>query len=101
MLADLLVAMHSLHGQPFLNFDLLNQANIVLLPKNDSSDTITSFILLRLAPSMRDIISKNQSAFIKGRRIHDNFLYVCNMGTRYATKTKHSCSLLSTERTIA
>ncbi|WVZ75403.1 hypothetical protein U9M48_023456 [Paspalum notatum var. saurae] len=97
--ADLLAVINSLHDRRFLNFDLLNRANIVLLPKNDGSDSIanympislihsiaklfTKLLSLRLAPSMRDIISKNQSAFIKGRSIHDNFLYVRNMARRF------------------
>jgi hypothetical protein len=38
---------------------------------------------LRLAPSMRDIVSMNQSAFIEGRSIHDNVLCVHNMARKY------------------
>lgn len=32
---------------------------------------------------MNETISKSQSAFIKGRNIHDNFIYVRNMAKRY------------------
>jgi hypothetical protein len=37
---------------------------------------------LRLAPHMDDLVSKAQSAFIKKRSIHDNFLYVKNLAAR-------------------
>ncbi|WVZ59075.1 LOW QUALITY PROTEIN: hypothetical protein U9M48_009276 [Paspalum notatum var. saurae] len=97
--ADLMAVMNSLHSQRFLNFDLLNRANIILLPKYDGTDSVSSYrpislihsvaklftklLSLRLASSMRDIISRSQTAFIKGRSIHDNFLYVRNMARRY------------------
>ncbi|WVZ65991.1 LOW QUALITY PROTEIN: hypothetical protein U9M48_015270 [Paspalum notatum var. saurae] len=97
--ADLMAIMNSLHGQRFLNFDLLNRANIVLLPKHDGAESLsncrpislihsvaklfTKLLAMRLAPSMGDIISKCQIAFIKGRSIHDNFIFVRNMARRY------------------
>jgi len=37
----------------------------------------------RLAPHMHKIISKSQSTFIKGRSIHDNYMYVRNMARRF------------------
>ena len=80
---------HTLHSLRSLNFDLLNTANIILLPKKVGAEKIsdyrpislihsvvklfTKMLALRLAPAMKDIISKSQSAFIKGRSIHDNF----------------------------
>ncbi|WVZ96660.1 hypothetical protein U9M48_042270 [Paspalum notatum var. saurae] len=97
--ADIMAVMNSLHSQRFLDFDLLNTANVVLLPKHDSAECLASYrpislihsvaklftklISLRLAPSMRNIISKSQTAFIKGRSIHDNFLFVRNMARKY------------------
>ncbi|WVZ95285.1 hypothetical protein U9M48_041070 [Paspalum notatum var. saurae] len=97
--ADLMAVMNSLHSQRFLNFDLLNRANIVLLPKHDDAESLASYrpislihsvaklftklLSLRLAPSMRNIISKCQTTFIKGRSIHDNFLFVRNMARKY------------------
>ena len=33
----------------------------------------------RLAPNLHDLVSSGQSAFIKGRAIQDNFLYVKNV----------------------
>jgi mannosylglycoprotein endo-beta-mannosidase len=85
----------NLHAE---NFHWLNSANIVLLPKKDGAEEITDFrpislihtiakiiakmLALRLAPHMDDLVSHAQSAFIKKRSIHDNFLYVKNYATR-------------------
>ncbi|WVZ82071.1 LOW QUALITY PROTEIN: hypothetical protein U9M48_029378 [Paspalum notatum var. saurae] len=93
--ADLMAVMNSLHSQRFLNFDLLNRANIILVPKHDDAENLASYrtislihgvsklfsklLSLRLAPSMREIISKSQTAFIKGRSIHGNFIFVRNL----------------------
>jgi hypothetical protein len=42
----------------------------------------------RLSPKMNEIISRSQSAFIKSRTIHDNFMYVRNMARKlHRTKT--------------
>ncbi|KAK1668873.1 hypothetical protein QYE76_057032 [Lolium multiflorum] len=80
------------------NFHWLNSANIALLPKKDGAEEISDFrpislihgiakiiakmFSLRLAPHMDDLVSIAQSAFIKKRSIHDNFLYVKNLATR-------------------
>jgi hypothetical protein len=76
----------------------LNSANIVLLPKKDGAESITDFrpvslihavakivtkmMATRLAPFMNTLISRSQSAFIKTRSIHDNYLYVSNYARR-------------------
>jgi len=94
-----MVLFHTLHSLRSLNFDLLNTANIILLPKKVGAEKIfdyrpislihsvvklfTKMLALRLAPAMKDIISKSQSTFIKGRSIHDNFLYVNSMARRF------------------
>lgn len=78
---------------------MLNKANIVLIPKKDGAEIIqdyrpirlihafaklvTKILALHLAPHMQKLIPPNQSAFIKGRSIHDNFLNVRNMSRRY------------------
>ena len=75
--------------------ELLNSANIILLPKKADASRVTDFRLIslihsltkifakllanRLAPRLDSLVSKCQSAFIKKRSIHDNFLYVQNM----------------------
>jgi hypothetical protein len=40
---------------------------------------LTKALALRLATHMRSLISPCQSAFIKGKNIHDNYLYVHNI----------------------
>ena len=74
------------------NFQIINSANIALLPKKDGAEDITDFrpislihiipkiiakaMASRLAPKMNDLVSHCQSAFIKSRSIHDNFMCV-------------------------
>jgi len=75
-------------------FELLNTANIILLPKKRDALRVTDFrpislihsiakifaklLANRLALLLDSLVSKCQSAFIKRRSIHDNFLYVQN-----------------------
>lgn len=85
----------NLHAE---NFHWLNSANIALLPKKEGAEEVSDFrpislihaiakivtkiLALRLAPFMNDLVSNAQSAFIKKRSIHDNFLYVKNLAKR-------------------
>jgi hypothetical protein len=71
--------------------NLINEANIVLLPKKQDAATvadyrpislinsvikiITKILANRLAPHMNKLVSITQNGFIKKRCIHDNFLY--------------------------
>ncbi|KAK1668555.1 hypothetical protein QYE76_056714 [Lolium multiflorum] len=80
------------------NFHWLNSANIVLLPKKEGAEEIVDYrpislihaiakiiakmLSIRLGPYMDSLVSNAQSAFIKKRSIHDNFLYVKNLATR-------------------
>jgi hypothetical protein len=73
-------------------FHLLNQALVVLIPKKSDACRVSDYrpislthniaklasklLANRLSPHLDHIISINQSAFIKKRCIHDNFLYV-------------------------
>jgi hypothetical protein len=73
----------------------LNSAFICLIPKKDDATgadhfrpislmhsfakIITKILANRLAPQLNEMISQNQSAFVRKRAIHDNFLYVQNM----------------------
>jgi retron-type reverse transcriptase len=70
----------------------------VLLPKKDGAESISDFrpislihvipkiiakaMARRLSPKMDNIVSRSQSAFIKTRTIHDNFMYVRNTARR-------------------
>jgi hypothetical protein len=81
------------------NLDILNSDNVVLIPKKDDAESITYFhpislihsfakiivklLALRLVPHMSSIISTAQSAFIKRKGIHDNFMSVRNATRRY------------------
>jgi hypothetical protein len=89
---DLLEALRAFHSLRTQRFDLINEANVVLLPKAPGAATTTEFrpislinslakIITKvladsLAPRLNDLVSTCQNAFIKKRCIHDNFLYV-------------------------
>ena len=80
------------------NFHWLNSANVVLIPKKEGAECISDFrpislihaiakivakvLATRLAPLMNTLISPAQSAFIKNRSIHDNFMFVRNFARR-------------------
>ena len=80
------------------NLHWLNSANIVLLPKKDGAESIVDYrpislihgiakiiakvLSIRLGPHMSTLVSNAQSAFIKTRSIHDNFMYVRNLARR-------------------
>jgi exonuclease III len=75
--------------------NLINSANIVLLPKSVDAQSVGDFrpislihsiskifsklLANRVAPVLGNIVSKSQSAFIQKRCIHDNFLHVQNL----------------------
>jgi hypothetical protein len=77
-------------NQQSLHF--LNQALVVLIPKKDNPTKVTDYkpislthrvakiitkvLTNRLAPKLHQLISVNQSAFIKKRCIHGNFVYM-------------------------
>jgi hypothetical protein len=91
---DLMKVINAFSELSTSNFSIINTANIVLLPKKDGAESITEFrpislihvvpkiiakaMARRLSPKMNDIVSLSQSAFIKTRTIHDNFMYVRN-----------------------
>jgi hypothetical protein len=73
-------------------WNLLNSANVALVPKKTDPTTIGDYMPIRLmhnvakiidkvlanrmAPHLDSIVSHSQSAFIKGRFIQDNFQYI-------------------------
>jgi hypothetical protein len=91
---DIMAAINSLYAMNSQSFQFLNSANIVLLPKKNDALRVTDYrpislihsiakifsklLANRLAPKLNSMVSKFQSAFIKKRSIHDNFLYVQN-----------------------
>jgi hypothetical protein len=83
---------YELHGQ---HFNLLNCAHIVLIPKSVDASALSEYrpisltssiakiiskiLATRLSSCLDSLVSRNQSAFIKRRSIHDNFLYTQNL----------------------
>lgn len=89
---DVMAAFDQLYRMDGSSFDKVNSAFITLLPKKvDASDLqdyrpislLHSFAKLfakvlsrRLASKLDDLVDNNQSAFIRSRCIHDNFMLV-------------------------
>ena len=89
---DIIAAISAIWSRKFVNFEVLNTAFITLLPKVDSAERpkdfrsislvhsfaklVTKLLANRLASRLQQLVSPNQSAFIKGRFIQDNFMLV-------------------------
>jgi hypothetical protein len=87
--ADVVQVFHALWDMDFRNFNNLNEAIMVLIHKTQAPTGLRDYrpislihsigklfakaLALRLAPRMPEIIRANQTAFIRGRRIHENF----------------------------
>lgn len=96
---DIVAAFNSFHNLCAGSLEKLNGANIVLIPKSDLAEEakdfrpislihsfgklITKTLAIRLSPSISSLVSSSQSAFIKRRCIHDNFMYVRNLARAY------------------
>ncbi|KAM0911566.1 hypothetical protein ACQ4PT_013380 [Festuca glaucescens] len=92
--ADVLEAVHAVFLGRDRYLDRLNSAYIALLPKKEGAADIREFrpislvhsfgkritkvMALRLAPRMAELVGCNQSAFIRGRCIQDNFVWFTN-----------------------
>ena len=90
--SDFMAAVRKLETANLQALHLLNSAYLSLLPKvpdavtpkdfrpisllHSFSKIIAKVMALRLQPFMKELISPCQNAFIKGRVIHDNFVYV-------------------------
>ena len=89
---DIMEAANAFHSLRSPSLQLINSANIILIPKKDGADKVGDFrpislihyfvkiitkaLALRLQRFMPSIVSPCQSAFIKTRSIHDNFMAV-------------------------
>jgi hypothetical protein len=89
---DIMWAINSFTSSTRRSFRCLNNAFIVLLPKTDApvaandyrpitlihsfAKLVSKLMANRLAPSLPRLVGINQSAFIKGRYILDNYKYV-------------------------
>ena len=92
---DILAAVNFFYNMHDQHFNLLNNAHIVLLPKKEDATSVGDYRPISLAHSITKLISKlmaarlsseldsmvsrAQSAFIKKRSFHDNFLYTQNL----------------------
>lgn len=95
---DLFKVVRSFFDLSTTQLEELNSAFIVLLPKHEQATSadkfrpislihsfakiVTKILANRLAPRLGEMISHNQSAFIRKRAIHENFLYVQNLVKR-------------------
>lgn len=92
---DVLAAMNLFYNHHRHQLNLLNSGSIVLIPKHSEAKRIGEFrpislthsiaklisklMANRLAPCLEKLVSRSQSAFIKKRCIHDNFLFTQNL----------------------
>jgi hypothetical protein len=83
-------------------FARLNRALITLIPKKPDAETISDYrpislvhsfaklfsklVANRLRLRLGEVVSSNQSAFIKGRCLHDNFMLVRQVARRINTR---------------
>jgi hypothetical protein len=89
---EIMVAILKLFVGDSRTFGHLNRALITLIPKKQDAEEVGDFCPIslvhsfakmfskllanRLRPNMESLVSKNQSAFIRGRNLHDNFFLV-------------------------
>ena len=91
---EVVAVFNQFHALSGANFAKINSSFVAMLPKKDGADSVGAFrpislihavakivakmMANRLAPFMHTLVSRMQSAFIKTRSIHDNFLFVKN-----------------------
>jgi hypothetical protein len=89
---DLLAALSIIHQGNVQRLGQLNSSYIILIPKKmDASSAgdfrpislihsvaklVTKLLAKRLGPRLHELVESNQSAFMRGRSIHDNFMLV-------------------------
>ncbi|KAM0911367.1 hypothetical protein ACQ4PT_013525 [Festuca glaucescens] len=104
ILPDLMRAIKAVETCRADQLELLNDATLILLPKTPTAahprefrpislvsffaKLVTKILASRLSPRMNELINPCQSAFIKRRSIHDNFVYVQSLAKLFRqTKT--------------
>ena len=106
-------ALWSLDGRSFY---LVNQAYMILLKKKSIAQEVSDYrpislvhsfaklaakvLATRLAPFLQSLVKPNQSAFIRGRFLHDNFRAV-QLTARLLHKQKQAAALLKIDITKA
>ncbi|WVZ63220.1 hypothetical protein U9M48_012865 [Paspalum notatum var. saurae] len=103
---DIMLALAAIHGGHVSRFRLLNTAFITLLLKKVDAiqvkefrpislihiiaKLVTKVLANRLAPLLPALVPANRSVFVRGRNIHDNFLFVQQMvKSLHAKKEAH------------
>jgi retron-type reverse transcriptase len=105
---DVMKAIKLLENAGTQGLHLLNNALMVLLPKSSEAVSpgdfrpislvhsfgklFTKILAKRLQPQMSDLVAPCQNAFIRGRSIHDNFVYV--QGVVHSLRKKKIPSLM-------
>jgi hypothetical protein len=95
----MLAAIHAFAHLQTGELDALNEATLILVPKKPDAHEpkdfrpislicffaklISKMLAKRLQPKMETLVNPAQSAFIKGRVIHDNFNYVQGLARSY------------------
>lgn len=113
---DVMVATGAIHAGDVQKLHRLNSAYMILIPKKDApqsvadyrpislvhsfSKLITKILANRLSSRRNELVAKNQSAFIQGRSIHDNFMLVQHMAKFFHSRG-HSRLLLKLDITKA
>ena len=106
---EVMEAISAVWSRKFRNFETLNSAFITLLPKSEEANCamdfrpislvhsfaklVTKLLANRLAGRLQQMVSPNQSAFIKGRFIQENFMLV-QQTARFLHQQKHPRFLL-------
>jgi exonuclease III len=106
---EVMEAISAVWSRKFRNFETLNSAFITLLPKiarakcakdfrpislvHSFAKLLTRLLANRLAGWIQQMVSPNQSGFIKGRFIQDNFMLV-QQTARFLHQQKHPRFLL-------
>lgn len=109
---DICTTFNAILLQDWRSFYLLNDASMVLMRKVDApaslrdyrpislihsfSNLVSKGLAMRLAPYMDTLIRANQTAFIRGRRIHDNFRSV-QLYCHWLHARRHACILLKVD----
>ena len=105
---DIMRAFHALWSLDGRSLYLINQAYIVLLrKKGDASEisdyrpislihSFTKVLATRLAPLMQQLVKPNQSAFIRERMIHENFIAV-QLSAKLLHRNKRPCALMKVD----
>jgi mannosylglycoprotein endo-beta-mannosidase len=92
---DLMIAFNLFYHQHEQRFHVLNTAHMVLIPKKPDAKCVADYrpislshsigkllsncLANRLSSELNRLVSRAQSAFIKKRSIHDNFVYTQNL----------------------